>query len=75
MTLRTHCFRAAVNPMYELILTSESGQLSPVAPRTRSDKRRTLVMVTTGRSADPNRDYANIGHCLRIMGTRHVELL
>ena len=65
MTLRTHRFRAAVNPICRLTLTSESGRLSPVAPRTRSDER-TLVVVVAGRSANSDRDYPNMGHRLRI---------
>ena len=51
--------------MYELTLTSQSGQLFPVAPGTRSDKH-TLVVMVAGRSADPDRDYANVGHRLRV---------
>ena len=39
------------NPMYESTV-SESVQLSPVAPRTRSDE----LTLVAGRSADPDRD-------------------
>ena len=56
--LRTYSFRATKNPMDELT-ASESEQLSQL------DKR-TLVMVVTGGSADPDRDYADVGHRLRI---------
>ena len=51
--------------MYELTLISESGQLSPVASRTRLDERM-LVVVATSRSADPDRDYRNVGHRLPV---------
>ena len=49
----------------KLKLTNESGQLSPVAPGTRSGER-TQVMVVTGRSTDPDSDDANVGHRLCI---------
>ena len=64
INLRTHHFRAAVNSM-DGLTTSESERLSLLTPEIRSHKR-TLVMVAAGRSADPDRDCANIGHHLHI---------
>ena len=73
MTLGTHRFRAAANPVYGPTLTSESRQLFPVAPRTdRTSARRSCGGYWQ------DRDYGNVGNRWVfgwMMGKRHVELL
>ena len=49
-------------PYVRVDVNQREQAIISVAPRTQSDKR-TLV---AGRSADPDRDYGNVGHRLRI---------